>query len=122
IADMRTELSRGHAATLIARRNLRSGSQRKARRFCKRFAQRRQGAAVSSPPRRSGDRLSLLAISALPHCFVIRHSSFVIGFRGTQPRSIWFDYDYEQEHEYNINTSTHHDASICFLITEGNAL
>jgi uncharacterized paraquat-inducible protein A len=43
--------------------------------FCRRFAQGRQGAAVSSPPRRSKDRLSLLAISPSLFC----HSTF--GFR-----------------------------------------
>jgi hypothetical protein len=33
------------------------------------------------------------------------------------------DYDYEQEHQDKIaNTSTHHDALICSLIHEGNAL
>jgi len=32
-------------------------------------------------------------------------------------------FDYEQEHEQEfLNASTHHDASICFLISERNTV
>ena len=99
------EQSRGPAATAIARRTWRKNSELKERHFSTRCGRR----TISRSPLQLRLRRTIRRNSS----FIIRASSLVgscfIASRSTSKR-------------LGTNTSTHHDTSICFLITRANAI
>src|SRR5437773_941892 len=106
---MRTKQNRGPAEIVIARKNSRSRSRRKAIRFYKRFApaeaisrsQLGLGTAGRSP-RRTGDRRFLFASLPLGHSFVIRDSDFVIVRSRNSKTTMLLDYDHQQEYVHEF--------------------
>ena len=102
---MRTEQNRGPAAIVIARKNSRSRSRRKAIRFYKRFA---PGEAISRSSLASAQRAGRLGgLETGASCLhlsllVIRDSDFVIVRSRNSKTTMLLDYDHEQEYEHEF--------------------
>ena len=108
---MRTEQNRGPAAIVIARKNSRSRSRRKAIHFYKRFA---PGEAISRSSLASAQRAGRLggletgasclhlSLLVIPSSFGIRDSDFVIVRSRNSKTTMLLDYYHEQEYVHEF--------------------
>ncbi len=111
IVGTKMERSHGRVATAIALKSSRKNCELKARHFSTCCGHRR---AISRSP-----------LQLRPHCAIKRNSSFIIRASSLVGSCFIASRSKSREHPARgrtLNTSTHHDASICSLITRGKVV